>query len=169
MNLTLYLLRHAKAVPWAPGIDDFSRRLADRGRRHAEALADWARRHLSPPDTVLCSPSARTVETLAPWFAAWPDLEAVTRYPKSLYHASPGTLLAQLGEAFALSNSVLLVGHNPGFEDLAFSLAPPRDADRLWKMATGTLGVFDFAAWPDPDEDDVILREWVTRRDLSVD
>jgi phosphohistidine phosphatase len=109
------------------------------------------------------------VETLAPWLDAWPQLEALSEHPRSLYHASAGTLLDLLEQAFSRSRTVLMVGHNPGFEDLAFSLASDRDSRNIWKMATGTLGVFDFAAWPDPDQDDVTLRHWVTRKDLSVD
>lgn len=169
MSHYLYLLRHAKAVPWGPGIDDFSRRLASRGRLHANALAAWAGENLSPPQVVLCSPSARTVETLAPWLDTWPQLETLTEHPRSLYHASPGTLLDLLDRAFAGAGTVLMVGHNPGFEDLAFSLVPEHHTRNIWKMATGTLGVFEFAEWPDPDEEDVSLRHWVTRRDLSVD
>lgn len=167
MSKTLYLLRHAKAVPWGPGIDDFSRRLAPRGRRHMQALAEWWDGHLEQPARILCSPSARTTETLAPLLALWPG--ALSDQPRALYGASAGRLMGELEAVLDGSDSLLMVGHNPGFEDLAFSLMGEADRNRHWKMATGTLAVFGFGRWPDPSRGDCRLRHWVTRDDLSVD
>lgn len=169
MNKTLYLLRHAKAEPWGPGIDDFSRPLAPAGRHHMKALAEWCERELDAPQLILCSPAARTLETVAPLLALWPEAGARCQYPRFLYGASAGSLLNCLEEALQDAGSVLMVGHNPGFEDLAFRLIPDRDAADIWKMPTGTLGVFDFSGWPEPDMDQVRLRHWITRKDLSVD
>ena len=88
----LYLLRHADAEPWLPGVDDFSRSLIERGRWHMRSLSDWAARHLAAPGLVLCSPAARTRETLVPFLDRWPDLQRLTRYEADIYEAQAGTL-----------------------------------------------------------------------------
>lgn len=166
MTQTLILLRHAKAEPWQPGIDDFARDLADRGRRHMAALAPWLVNHVEIPERVLCSTSARTVQTLAPILAAWGDAAPSVSYLDGLYHASAGTLHHQAVEALGSADRVLMVGHNPGFEQLALGLMNDRDRGRHQRMATGTLGVFAFAGGFDGGEHDARLLHWVTRKDL---
>jgi len=166
MSQTLMLLRHAKAVPWHPGIDDFSRVLAERGRQHARRLAAWLGERLEAPGEALCSPSARTLGTLEPLLETWPDLRGRTRYPRSLYGAGSGTLHDLAESAFGRVDSVLLVGHNPGFEYFAFHFMDAAEAREVSKMATGTLGVFEFPSGYRLDADDVVLRHWVRRKDL---
>lgn len=166
MRQTLMLLRHAKAVPWEPGVDDFARELATRGRRHMERLAAWAGKHLTPPDRVLCSSSARTRGTLAPLLALWPEMEPGVEYSDRLYHASAGTIQDLAARALAAHDSVLMVGHNPGFEVLALGLMTPAESREHYKMPTGTIGVFDFEQGF--DEGAPRLRCWVRRQDLSV-
>jgi len=122
MKQYLYLLRHAKAEPWSPLGNDFSRALSDRGNRDAQAVADWALKTLEPPDTVLCSPSKRTLETLAPMLSQWPKLLSVTDYIESMYGASLNMLFTLMEDAFSYSERLLMVGHNPGFEDLLISI-----------------------------------------------
>lgn len=140
----LYLLRHAKAEPWSPLGNDFSRPLSDKGKRHAQALSSWVADTLEPPDTVLCSPAKRTRETLAPLLAKWPQLLSATDYADSIYGASTDMLLTLAGDTFSYSQRVLMVGHNPGFEYLLIKLLQVDDATRIKKMATGTLAVVDF-------------------------
>jgi phosphohistidine phosphatase len=167
MQHTLMLLRHAKAVPWEPGVDDFARELAPRGRRHMERLAAWSAQHLAPPDRVLCSTSARTRGTLSPFLTLWPELERRVDYSDRLYHASAGTIHDLAARAFEAHKTVLMIGHNPGFEVLALGLMTPAESREHYKMATGTLGVFTFE---DGFADGTPrLSHWVRRRDLSVD
>lgn len=159
---TLILLRHAKAVPWSPGCDDFARVLADKGQRHMARLAAWVADHLPPPDCVLCSTSARTVETLAPLLDTWGAAAPAVSYMDAMYHASAGDLHHLATEAFASHGSVLMVGHNPGFGNLARGLQPD-----IHRMPTGTLGTFEFATGFAGGEHDARLRRWITRKDLK--
>jgi phosphohistidine phosphatase len=75
-----------------------------------------------------------------------------------LYHASPGSLLLILQELPARENAVLLVGHNPAFEELALDLAGTGRMESLAeldrKYPTGALAVFDFSVdnWSDVRE-----------------
>ena len=83
--------------------------------QEARAAGAWLREQGLLPDRVLCSPAARTRETLA----VLGDLGVVeVREEPSIYEASPGTLAA-LVDANRDANRLLLVGHNPGLEQLA--------------------------------------------------
>jgi phosphohistidine phosphatase SixA len=145
----LIILRHARAVPWHPGVEDFPRALSEAGREHAATLARWICDHAALPDEILCSPSQRTRETLAPLLAMRPDLECRTSFVPQIYGASTGTLTQLLDGAFAGSDRVLMVGHNPGFEMLAFDLLAPSERGRLEGLPTGTLLVIGFRfGWP---------------------
>ena len=111
----LILLRHAHAEPAAAGQDDLARGLSDTGRAEAQAAGEWLREHGLRPDRVLSSPATRTRETLA----ALGDIGAGEVYEDAaIYEASPGTLAA-LVDAQRDAERLLLVGHNPGLEQLA--------------------------------------------------
>ncbi len=111
----LILLRHAHAGSHTTGPDDRDRVLSEVGVQEARAAGAWLREQGLLPDRVLCSPAARTRETLA----VLGDLGMVeVREEPSIYEASPGTLAA-LVDANRDANRLLLVGHNPGLEQLA--------------------------------------------------
>ncbi|NND45071.1 MAG: histidine phosphatase family protein [Xanthomonadales bacterium] len=167
MTQSLYLLRHAKSQPWTPGCDDFSRRLNDRGQSHARDLSLWMRDHLEQPDLVLCSGSVRTRETLAPILEAWPGLAQATQYTDDIYEATTGSLHGLAAAGFERADRLLMVGHNPGFENLATAVLTGEDANRITKMPTGTLAVIAFAESYDEDAGEGSLVHWVTRKSLS--
>ena len=146
MTRHLYLLRHARAEPWSPLGNDFSRPLSSTGIRHAQLVSKWALATLPPPDTVLCSPAKRTRETLAPVLSNWPKLLATTDYVDSMYGASLNMLLTLAEETFSYSERLLMVGHNPGFENLLTNVLQQNQAVSIQKMATGTLAVIEFSS-----------------------
>src|SRR5260370_33468935 len=116
----LHLLRHAKATPQGDGTDR-ERPLEQRGRRAAQAVAAWAAEHRLAPALVLCSPALRTRQTLdiiAPAFARPPQL----LIEDALYLATARQLVAQLRPGPASAASVIIVGHNPGLQELATPL-----------------------------------------------
>ena len=111
----LILLRHAHAGSHTTGPDDRDRVLSEVGVQEARAAGAWLRERGLLPDRVLCSPAARTRETLA----VLGDLGVVeVREEPSIYEASPGTLAA-LVDTQRDAERLLLVGHNPGLEQLA--------------------------------------------------
>lgn len=166
MNQTLYLLRHAKAEPWYPGVNDFGRPLSDKGNRHMANLCPWAVEHIEAPEAVLCSSSVRTRETLDPFLNIWPGIEDRTSYLDEIYEASTGSLHELAQQAFQSASRVMMVGHNPGFEYLALAVLRNTDADGITKMATGTLAVIEFQGGYEVDAGDGELRHWVTRKDF---
>jgi phosphohistidine phosphatase len=142
---TLYLLRHAKSSWDDPGLRDHDRPLAPRGRRAAETIA----RHLGEegiaPELVLCSSSRRTRETLDRIAEALGDGVDV-EIERELYAASAQELLQRLHAVHDGVGSVMLIGHNPGIEHLALTLAPKGEgvAEMRRKYPTGALATLDF-------------------------
>lgn len=164
----LYLLRHANAGPWSPLGNDFSRPLSDEGKRHAKALALWATTRLTPPDTVLCSPSKRTRETLAPLLAEWPQLLSATDYVDSIYGASLDMLLTLAIDAFSYSQRLLMVGHNPGLEHLLSNVLRAGGVTGLQNMAPGTLAVIELPSGFKSSSSSGRLVELISRKELPI-
>jgi len=162
----LLILRHAKAVTWSPVTEDFPRKLTRDGREHAQGIASWLEKNIEPPQTILCSPSQRTRETLTPILASQPQLEAVVHFLPQLYHATSTTIEALLDSAFAEADRVLIVGHNPGFENLVASVIHPRHQKEFARLPTGTLAVVDFSEGWLSGHDRGTLRHIVRGKDL---
>ena len=118
----VYLLRHAKSSWKDRSLADRDRPLAGRGKRAAKAVAGHLEAEGIRPDLVLCSPARRTRETLERVEAAFGD-QVETRLDEALYGASEAELLACLRALAQEVDSVMVIGHNPGLEQLARALA----------------------------------------------
>jgi phosphohistidine phosphatase len=116
----LILLRHAKAESEAESGDDFDRRLAPRGQREAEAVGVQLAAEGARPDLALVSPAARTRETWELAAAALADAEV--RFEPSLYNAEAQTILRLAERLGKGRGTVVVVGHNPGLQELAVRL-----------------------------------------------
>ena len=110
----MLILRHAKAEPDS-GEGDEQRPLAKRGRRAAERVGELLSDTL--PELVLSSTSLRTRETVERLKKGAGSLGKV-EFSSELYLASPSTCLRVLAERGGDAERVMLVGHNPGLEEL---------------------------------------------------
>ncbi len=143
----LMLLRHAKSN-WPEGVADRDRPLAVRGRESAPVMGRYLAEELLLPDLVLISPARRTVET---WELVRPMLpeKPGTHHEPRIYEAKAERLLQVAQEAEPGVRTLLLIGHNPGFEDLAAKLTGHGDRYAAARMAqkypTCGLAVLDFA------------------------
>jgi len=146
----LAILRHARPEPWNSELEDFSRPLSAEGIEHAAKIAHWADGAMEMPEDIICSPAQRTRETLAPLLCLRPELDRCTRFIPQIYGASKQTLLTLLDSAFCEADHVLIVGHNPGLEQLALEILAPMEAQQITHLQSGTLLVVGFkAGWPD--------------------
>lgn len=123
MRKRLRLVRHAKSSWDETGLDDHDRPLAPRGRRAALAMA----RHLgalrSRPRLVVCSTAVRARETLE---ILLPALDgADVEFDPGLYHASLERLRRLVASLPDSVDDALVLGHNPGLQELACDLALP--------------------------------------------
>lgn len=128
---SLTILRHAKSGWDAPVERDFDRPINARGRRGAEVIGQYARRQALAIDRIVASPAVRVAETLD-IFQPAADLAAIEPlWDRRIYLASAATLLDAVREAGGDAQSLLLVGHNPGLEDLVLMLVPESGEDEL--------------------------------------
>ncbi|WP_269792585.1 histidine phosphatase family protein [Stenotrophomonas sp. Iso1] len=111
----LILLRHAHAEPADNGQADIDRPLSPHGLAEAEAAGRWLHEQRLVPDRVLCSPARRSRETLEAVLSLTGYVEQ--RLEERIYDAAPGTLAALLDEHREVER-LLVVGHNPGLEQL---------------------------------------------------
>ncbi len=167
----LYLLRHAKSSWDDPRRPDHERPLAPRGIRDAERLA----RHLAAvtprPDLLFCSSALRARQTLEP--IAQSLRGAPVKIEDALYLAAWTDLLDRIHLVPGRDRAVLLVGHNPGMEELARQLAgagPAALRQRLAeKFPTGALATLavPFGSWRSLRPGAAELAELVVPRQLG--
>ena len=146
MTAQLALLRHAKSA-YPPGVPDYRRPLGDRGVRDAPVAGRLARQRMGDPDLVLVSGATRTRETWDLARAAWPHPPHVV-FDDRIYEASVDELMLLLREVDLSRARVLLVGHNPGLEELAFAISDGRGDPQATsamgtKFPTSALALFD--------------------------
>jgi phosphohistidine phosphatase len=116
------LLRHAKSSWSDSTLADIDRPLAPRGERASRKLATYIRRKKIRPALVLCSPALRSRQTLEAIEASL-GKRCVVKVVPQLYAASEQELLERLQALPEPVRSVMLIGHNPGLQDLALVLA----------------------------------------------
>jgi phosphohistidine phosphatase len=145
---TVTIFRHAKSGEKNnPNMQDFDRPLAARGLKAAPKMGAALRERKLRPNLILCSPSVRTRQTLALAAPeAW-DNSPKIRYEDRIYEASAHTLFQALKALPEDVSHVMIVGHNPGLQDLAAELSPAgSDARENFeeKLPTASVASFDF-------------------------
>lgn len=154
MSRILYLQRHAKSS-WADADQaDHERPLNARGRQACKRLARHWREAGILPDLVLCSDAARTRETFERIARRLKPGPPPVVHDPSLYLAEPETILRVVAAQPARLKRLMVVGHNPGLEELAQLMiggGDPALVGRLVdKFPTGALATLDFgeaAGW----------------------
>jgi phosphohistidine phosphatase len=144
----LLLLRHAKAERLQPGGRDHDRVLAERGRADAKKLGTYLARHAFVPDRALVSTSARTSETWALLAAAFGKAPPVS-FEDRIYNASPQAILNVIKETGPETATLLVIGHNPGLQELAAMLIATGDIEARERLGeefpTSALAAISFA------------------------
>ena len=134
MTRELLILRHGKAERGGQG-DDFDRPLKDRGKRDAQRVGVWLAEQNLVPDRVISSPAERALVTAEKSCKAMGVYVGHIVTDRRLYGADVNSLLAVLSEIVETGHRLMLVGHNPGLEDLLEYLAadtlPAERADKL--------------------------------------
>lgn len=116
----LILFRHAKAEPRGPGEDDFDRPLAERGREDAAIIGRALAAEGLAPDRVLISPARRTAETWIHCRDSFPPVRA--ELVRDLYNATPDDIREAIERVAERSDTLMVIGHNPGLHELAVDL-----------------------------------------------
>ena len=159
-------MRHAKSS-WAdPSMTDHERPLNDRGRRDAPAIGGVLRARKVFPGLIWSSDSTRTRETAAGLLTKKPDsFETDCVYLDRFYHASANSVLTQCtSRGEPAIDALMLLGHNPGWEDLVYYFTG--DPHRMPTAACAVLRRKDAAAdWLSPEA--WHLQDMIYPRDLA--
>ncbi len=134
---TLLVLRHAKSSWDYPHLSDFDRPLNSRGEKTAPFMGRLVGEKELVPDRIVSSPANRartTAETAAEAGGFGVQVELDDR----IYGAGTTGLLYIVAEFDDEDDSVMIVGHNPGFEMLVASLTGEHR-----RMPTAALAVID--------------------------
>lgn len=123
MPRELLILRHAKSDWGKDSAADFDRPLAKRGRKDAPSVGAWLYREGLVPDYVVSSPALRARETAVKVCKALDVKKGKIVWDDAVYDADLNALLDVLARVPASAGLVLLVGHNPGLEELVRFLA----------------------------------------------
>jgi phosphohistidine phosphatase len=120
MKKQIFLLRHAKSSWDDLSIPDHDRPLSKRGRKAAATMRQLFKSEKLSPDLIYVSSAQRTLQTLEllqPW-----DRPPKVEVKKALYMASAPQIMELLREIPDTAHAVLLIGHNPGLQELAILL-----------------------------------------------
>ncbi|MEM1376570.1 MAG: histidine phosphatase family protein [Pseudomonadota bacterium] len=131
----LMLLRHAKA-DWAePGQRDFDRVLAADGIEECKSIGQLMLDHNLAPPNVICSEAVRATQTLehVRTVAQW---DTTISFERDLYATdAPGYL--EIAATSGATGDIMLIGHNPMMEDLAYGLSHEGDAEAMDALNMG--------------------------------
>ena len=152
----LILMRHAEAG-WHINMDDHERPLSASGIRDAKKIGSWLKEKEYIPDEVISSTSVRTRETLSCLFLECPQI-----FEKSLYLADAEQMKSTLQTL--LSETVILLAHNPGITELAHDLMNHEEKhENFMDFPAASTLVIDFKAdrWSEVKSDSGIFVDFV--------
>lgn len=160
---TLYLLRHAKSSWDDPGLKDFDRPLNKRGLKAAPKVGAYILKEKIRPDLVLSSPAHRAKQT-AHIVCEAAGLSALVNFDERIYEASIQRLFEIVAGFEESVNSAMMVGHNPGFEELLAALTGESQ-----RMPTAALACIELKIkkWSDLTGGNGKLKWLVKAKDLS--
>lgn len=133
----LILFRHGKAEATPLTGGDKARRLLDRGRADSARTARWLAEAGFRPDLVLVSPALRTQATWEAIADVFPD--ARSEPCDTLYMGEMDEIMDEVWASKGDADTVMVVGHNPGLQELAARLAAEAGApeDQIERLNDG--------------------------------
>lgn len=171
MKRRLILFRHTKSS-WADNVEDHARPLDERGRKAAPVMGAWLARSDLKPDLALVSTARRAQQTWSLAADALGRSVKVENVP-SIYEAEPAAILNAIRAVDRSVGTLIVVGHNPGFEELA-KLLMKNDGGKAGarlreKFPTGAIAVLAIKSdeWAALGPGTATLEDFVTPRELG--
>lgn len=169
---SLHLLRHAKSSWDDPVERDFDRPLNGRGHRAARRIGEWLRQEALELQHIVASPALRIRQTIE---GVESGLGSRLRpeFDKRIYMASAAGLFDLIRETPDSVESLLIIGHNPGLEDILLLATEgdtgPLRAEADQKYPTATFASIDLpiGSWADAGEGGARITRFIRPRDLD--
>lgn len=141
----LIVLRHGKAEERSPE-GDFGRRLTERGERDAVSAGKRIHGVAAKVDVIVASDAVRALETAR---IASRELGAETALMTNhgMYGASAHDLMGIACGLDDRAEVAVIVGHNPGLEELVLALCPETGDDFRLSPASFAILEFDISSW----------------------
>ena len=160
---TLYVLRHAKSSWDDCSLSDFERPLNERGIKTAPLMGKEMKKNDFVPEIIICS-TAKRAEQTAKLVKDSAEFDAEIMFEEAIYEASVTTLLHIVSEIDNEFDSALIVGHNPGFENLVRVLTGKVEA-----MPTAGLAVInlEIESWNEINTESGNLREFIRPKEIG--
>ena len=138
---SLLLFRHAKSDWGDPNLQDFDRPLNERGIKSAERMGAWMKDNHIQPEWIVCSPAKRAQESLAGLRKHLDIPDTLVNLEDRVYQADTSTLLDIMARCPEDMDNIMLIGHNPTFDELLIYLCGPKLplSSKGKLMATATL------------------------------
>lgn len=144
MTFNLYIMRHAKSDWSGSDVSDFDRPINSRGETQVKAMGQWMADNGYIPQHVISSSALRAKQTTALLLESFVQTppEKVSEQ-EALYLADMATLLGCIDSNKEHLNSLMIVGHNPGLEELIHYLA--LSPATIKPIKTANLAIFEYS------------------------
>jgi phosphohistidine phosphatase len=159
----LILLRHAKSDWKDSSLDDIDRPLSARGKKNANKMAEWINQNDLFPDLILASPALRAQQTLR---RICNECETSIITVNELYLADTTVLLKVLAEAPS-AERIMLIGHNPGLEELLNLLTITKSGAQLFPTCALAHLVLPYD-WTQIESGSAKLQRFITPKQLKI-
>ena len=126
-TVRLFIMRHAKAGWGGMAEADFDRSLTPRGIAATAVIGQWFARQTVQPQKIIASPAVRARQTIELVCQHGGFDSGLIEFNEDLYLASLKTLCGVIERTASRLHSIMLVGHNPGLEELVTWLAGEDD------------------------------------------
>jgi phosphohistidine phosphatase len=168
----LTVVRHAKSSWGDPALDDFDRPLNKRGHKAALHIGKELKKRGFKFDLVLASPALRVRETLEGMAQGYGG-QLPVEFEPAIYDASEAALFKLVRRIPERAHAPMLVGHNPGLQQLILALTRQDDGGLRERIAanlpTGAAALVELPAprWAEMMEESGLIRELILPRDLD--
>jgi phosphohistidine phosphatase len=170
MGFHLYIMRHAKSDWSGQNTSDFDRPINNRGQENAKLIGQWMMENDHLPEKIMSSPAFRARQTTDLVIEELGSHQVKVDYDNDLYLASIDILMECVQLYKNDVNSLMLVAHNPGLEQLVNELLirSGNIAARGKTMTTANLAIFEYKdSHFDPEKDKGELIAFIKPKELD--
>ena len=164
------LMRHGKSDWLAGAVDDFNRPLAKRGEKASRRIGKWLLENDLLPELIISSPASRACKTAQNVCTVAGMPTGILSADERLYLAGVESLLEVIHQCPPAAGSLMVIGHNPGLEELLEYLCtdPAPEAANGKLMPTAALALLQLKGpWNELDAGSASLQILIRPRQLG--